>query len=197
MAAEIALRDTIILTQIRDMLGHLVFDSFVISCGTCRESLHEMGCEEIFGCEIADVTKFVMDNFQLDLKGKIDETALYHTPCHDSFDGDGRAFANRLFRDVTSVPNCCSEAGTLAISRPDISYAMLERKRESLTSALPRQTSTVVATNCPSCISGLGRNKDLGIEPRHMATILAEAIGGLSWQQECLRLVKKAEKVTY
>jgi len=197
MNADISLRDTIILTQIRDMLGYLVFDSFVISCGTCRESLHEMGCEEIFGCEIADVSKFVMENFKLELREKLDETALYHTPCHDSFDGDGRQLTARLFKQVTSVPNCCSEAGTLAISRPDISYAMLERKRESLAAAKPDQHSTVVATNCPSCISGLGRNKELGFEPRHMATLLAEAVGGPAWQHEFSRLVKGAEKVTY
>ena len=197
MAADIALRDTIILTQIRDMLGHLVFDGFVISCGTCREALHEMGCEEIFGCDIIDVSRFVMDRCNLDLKEKIDETVLYHTPCHDSFDGEGRALTGRLFTKVTPVPNCCSEAGTLAISRPDISFAMLTRKRDSIQAALPDQQSTVMATNCPSCMSGLGRNRDLGIVPRHMAVILAEACGGFSWRQEFSRLAKGAEKVTY
>jgi Fe-S oxidoreductase len=74
---------------------------------------------------------------------------------------------------------------------------MLARKRDSIEAALPDQQSTVIATNCPSCISGLGRNRDLGIVPRHMAVILAEACGGSSWRQEFSRLANGAEKVTY
>ena len=33
------------------------------------------------------------------------------------------------FGGVEAVPHCCSEAGTLALSRPDITDAMLDRKR--------------------------------------------------------------------
>ncbi len=132
MAGQIALRDTIILSQIREMLGHLAFDGFLISCGTCRESLHEMGCAEIFDCPLGDVSQFVLENSHHHSGAKRQEKVLYHTPCHDSFDGEGAGLLGRLFTTVQSVPNCCSEAGTLAISRPDIGYAMLKRKREAI-----------------------------------------------------------------
>ena len=42
------------------------------------------------------------------------------------------------FGKVQAVPHCCSEAGTLALSRPDITDAMLHRKRGALAEALAR-----------------------------------------------------------
>lgn len=197
MAARIVLRDTIVLSQIKEMLGHLVFDGFLISCGTCRESLQEMGCAEIFECGIMDISQFVMENSQMDYGDRRTEQLLYHTPCHDSFHGEGSALLGQLYSNVQSVPNCCSEAGTLAISRPDISYAMLQRKRESIAEIRRSNRTTVIATNCPSCISGLGRNEELNVVPKHMAVLLAEAIGGLQWQSEFISLVATAEKVTF
>ena len=55
----------------------------------------------------------------------------------------------------------------------------------------------IMATNCPSCISGLGRNRDMHIEPKHMAVLLAEMLGGLEWDKEFAGLVEEAEKVTF
>ena len=103
----------------------------------------------------------------------------------------------RLYAKVKSVPNCCSEAGTLAISRPDISYAMLKRKRESIENTETGENTITMATNCPSCLSGLGRNKDLEIVPRHMSVLLAEKLGGQDWEKEFAVLVAAAEKVTF
>jgi FAD/FMN-containing dehydrogenase/Fe-S oxidoreductase len=197
MAGVITLRDTIILSQIREMLGHMVFDAFLVSCGTCREALHEMGCGEIFDCNIVDVSQFVLENANGKFLQRRPDTVLYHTPCHDSFDGAGPSLLGRLHTDVKSVPNCCSEAGTLAISRPDIAYAMLERKRESMAKGMAGNSATVIATNCPSCLSGLGRNREMGITPQHMAVLLAEIQGGKNWMSEFAQLVAGAEKVTF
>ncbi|MFH0781877.1 MAG: DUF3683 domain-containing protein [Pseudomonadota bacterium] len=197
MAAIIGLRDTIILTQIRDMLGHLVFDAFLISCGTCREALHEMGVSEIFGCAMTDISQFVMENANGRFVNRRPEAILYHTPCHDSFDGNGPQLLGRLFTNVKSVANCCSEAGTLAVSRPDIAHAMLERKRESLAKAQIGCDAAIIATNCPSCLSGLGRNREMGITPKHMTVVLAETLGGQNWMSDFTRLVAGAEKVTF
>ena len=131
MAGQISLRDTIILSQIREMLGHLSFDAFLISCGTCRESLHEMGCAEIFECRIDDVSQFVLENALANTWPK--EWNRYSTIPRVMTPLTVRVpLLGDFIQTVTSVANCCSEAGTLAISRPDISYAMLERKRESI-----------------------------------------------------------------
>ena len=197
MAAISALRDTIILSQIREMLGHIAFDGFVVSCGTCREALHEMGCDEIFDCPIVDAAQFVLDHTPLPSGEKRRETVLYHTPCHDSLDGMGKALLGRLFTAVTAVPDCCSEAGTLAVSRPDIADAMRRRKRHSLEKAMLGEEATTVATNCPSCLSGLGRNRDLGIVPQHLAVLLARHLGGEEWRSEFASLAARGERVTF
>ena len=178
------------------MLGHLVFDNFLVSCGTCREALREIGCDEIFGCAIVDVAQFVMDNASAVRPPPSGHGAVPHPL--PRFPRRGRSGSSRpAVQEVKSVANCCSEAGTLAISRPDIAHAMLERKRESLTKAQAGNNATIIATNCPSCLSGLGRNREMGLTPRHMAVVLAETLGGQDWMNEFARLVGGAEKVTF
>jgi FAD/FMN-containing dehydrogenase/Fe-S oxidoreductase len=197
MAGVITLRDSIILTQIREMLGHLVFDALLISCGTCREALLDMGCGEIFGCGIQDISRFILDNASDRFIAKHPEPLLYHRPCHDSLDGSAPQLLARLCGDVHSIPDCCSEAGTLAMSRPDISHAMLERKRESLGTVMAGKNAGVIATNCPSCLSGLGRNREMSVVPKHIAVVLAEILGGNDWLSEFSLLAAQAEKVTF
>jgi D-lactate dehydrogenase (cytochrome) len=41
----------------------------------------------------------------------------------------------------------------------------------------------VILTNCPSCVQGLGRNLDLGIEPQHIVVALAEKRSGSGWME--------------
>ncbi|SDP55016.1 DUF3683 domain-containing protein [Desulforhopalus singaporensis] len=197
MAADISLRDTIILSQIRDMLGYIVFDGLLVSCGTCRESLLDIGGDEIFDCKIEDISAFVLENTNWQYQDKADQRILYHAPCHDSFDGNGSVLLKRFYHNVEVVPNCCSEAGTMAISRPDISHAMRNRKRESISNAKGENEKLVIATNCPSCLSGLGRNPDMHVEPKHMTVLLAESISGKNWKKEVAEMVKKSEKVTF
>jgi FAD/FMN-containing dehydrogenase/Fe-S oxidoreductase len=196
-AAEIALRDTIILSQIKDMLGHLKFNAFIISCGTCREALHDIGCADIFGCPITDISRFILDSSVLEFGMKSRQELLYHTPCHDSFDGEGVQLLHQVATDIKALPNCCSEAGTLAISRPDISHAMLLRKRETIAQVKTNTDRTIIATNCPSCISGLSRNRQSGIEPIHIAVLLAEKLGGENWKADFQEMMTTAEKVTF
>ena len=198
MHSDVTLRDTIILSQIREMLGYMVFDAFLVSCGTCREALHELGAGNIFDCALHDVSGYVLEHNPSAAAGKKEGVLLYHAPCHDSLDGQGPSLLRRMAAEVKPVANCCSEAGTLAISRPDISYAMLQRTRDSLVQAREGLVGeSTVVTNCPSCISGLGRNRQLGIAPRHLAVVLAESLGGDDWRQSLAGMLAKTEKVTF
>ena len=198
MHAEINLRDGIVLSQIRDMLGYLVFDAFVVSCGTCRESLNEMGVENIFDCPIKDVSGYVLEKGAAMPQAKIPGEIFYHPPCHDSLENHGPAILARLYEKVTKVPNCCSESGTMALSRPDITDKMLRRKGDSLRLAGAKRTETKpMITNCPSCLTGLGRNAELGIRPRHLATTLAEILGGPDWRHELGDLLQPFEKINF
>ncbi|MBM9519072.1 DUF3683 domain-containing protein [Desulforhopalus vacuolatus] len=203
MAEEVALRNSIILTQIRDMLGHIEFASVLVSCGTCREALNELGIQSIFECALADISAYVLEN-GWNFTDKEQRTILYHTPCHDSFKGEAMPFLKRIYNDVQPVANCCSEAGTLALSRPDIASAMRLRKREQFEIELEKLEETgqreevmIVATNCPSCITGLGRNRDVGVNPQHIAVLLAEKIGGENWREEMKKMAATGECVIF
>lgn len=200
---QLTLKDTIIFSQIREMLRYLSFDACVISCGTCRETLIEMDSSKIFDCPVTDVSQFALENglqvsaWNSPVIGP--RATLYHAPCHDSLNGRATALLNQhAGYTLESVPHCCSEAGTLSLSRPDISSAMRLRKADAIHEAVRRkQKETILLTNCPGCLQGLGRNAALGIEPRHMAVELAIKTGGEKWEEELCNLLDKTELVTF
>ena len=195
LAGRIELRDTVLLSQIRQMMSHLTFDACVVSCGTCRESLGHLGAREIFGCETLDVTTFARSRgLQVAGGGEV----LYHTPCHDSLAGSGLKLLRSCGWSATAVPHCCSEAGTLALSRPDIADAMRERKLAALQAATGGTTGLPILTNCPSCLQGLGRNvPGAGIRPRHLAVECAVRAGGAGWMDGLTSLFPRIEAVAY
>ena len=210
---RMALRDTIIFSQIREMFSYLAFDAVIVTCGTCREALTAMEAAKIFAAPVQDVARFALDR-GLSLAPRDGGTRyLYHAPCHDSLDGQAAEVVARLVGiRAESVPHCCSETGTLALSRPDITNAMLHRKREALKEALGQHPaghpgarsnwarahgSTVLLTNCPSCIQGLGRNASLGAAPRHLAVELALAISGQDWREVFRARAARAQAISY
>jgi FAD/FMN-containing dehydrogenase/Fe-S oxidoreductase len=182
MHSRMVLRDTILFSQIRDMFAHLTFDGCVVTCGTCRDGLERMEAGRLFGGRIVDVAAYAMER-GLRLEGS--EDYAYHAPCHDSLDGKVSQVLGKVggFGRLKPVPHCCSEAGTLSLSRPDITDAMLHRKREAMRKCLADGSgSAIVLTNCPSCVQGLGRNRSLGIEAQHLAVALAEKASGPHWR---------------
>jgi FAD/FMN-containing dehydrogenase/Fe-S oxidoreductase len=189
------LQDTILFSQIRDMLAYLDFDACVISCGTCREGLMHTDTAQLFG-RVVDISAYLLER---GLRANGDGNFLYHAPCHDSLDGKAEKLLANFggFGDVSAVPHCCSEAGTLALSRPDISGDMLHRKRESLREAIGRGEAATVLTNCPSCLQGLGRSRDLGVRPQHIVVALAEKISGADWKLEFAAQAARAINVAF
>jgi FAD/FMN-containing dehydrogenase/Fe-S oxidoreductase len=194
-AGRIELRDTVLLSQVRRMMSHLAFDACVVSCGTCLESLGLLGAPDVFGCGLQDVSAFALARGVAAAGGG---DCLYHAPCHDSLGGAGLRLLKGCGRAAAGVPHCCSEAGTLALSRPDIADAMRERKLEALREAAGGRTGIPVLTNCPSCLQGLGRNaKAAGVRPRHLAVELAERAGGAGWAKELPSLFPRIEAVSF
>ena len=188
--SRLVLRDSILFSQIREMFGHLAFDACVVTCGTCLEALAAMGADALFGGRLVDLAAYALER-GLRLAGDGAPCTLYHAPCHDSLAGKAEQMLGRLggFGPVVAVPHCCSEAGTLALSRPDITDAMLHRKRQALAETLAEtrgesqrgsQRGAEVLTNCPSCLQGLGRNRPL-VRARHLAEVLAERVSGPDW----------------
>ena len=194
--SKIVLRNTVILTQIREMLAYLDFDACVVSCGTCMEALGGMDTKGLFGGNIVDVAGFALRH-GLKLDGS--ESCMYHAPCHDSLDGKALEKLAELggFGNVTAVDHCCSEAGTLALSRPDITGSMLQRKRAAISEKKEETGESVILTNCPSCVQGLGRNRNLEVEPRHIAVAVAEKISGSAWKNHFKEQALKATAVRF
>jgi len=191
---RMVLRNSINFSQIRGMLAHLDIDACVVSCGTCMEGLEAMDVRKLFGGRVLDVAAYVAQRGL-----RVDNRAhhLYHTPCHDSLGGKAPAVLKELgaIGRLETVPHCCSEAGTLALSRPDITDAMLHRKREALRETLDGPAT--ILTNCPSCLQGLGRNAAMGLTTRHIAVLLAESHSGPAWQDRFRAQASQAVAFTF
>ncbi|MBA4367938.1 MAG: hypothetical protein C0403_09915, partial [Desulfobacterium sp.] len=72
------------------------------------------------------------------------------------------------------------------------------RKEGSILSVIENpDQKTVILTNCPSCIQGLGRHSGHHIHPRHIAHELALQVGGEKWENELRILSKKAEVIQF
>lgn len=193
--SQISLRNSIILTQIREMMRYLEFAGALVSCGTCREALHELGAEEILGCRLADAAGFLLERRpEENWTGKY----LYHAPCHDSLEGQAVSLLGRAARvELETVPHCCSEAGTLALSRPELSDAMLRRKREALEASRRVNGLQTILTNCPSCLQGLGRLRPEGFSPRHILEEMVVNRAGEDWQRRLPEQWSRAEAVVF
>jgi FAD/FMN-containing dehydrogenase/Fe-S oxidoreductase len=192
--SSMVLRDSILFNQIREMFANLDFDACIVTCGTCREGLAGMNTQNLFQ-RIVDATAYMNERgLRFEGEGKY----LYHAPCHDSLDGKAPAVLAKLggFGAVTAVAHCCSEAGTLSLSRPDITDSMLHRKREEFAKVLDGETRTVL-TNCPSCLQGLGRNREMGITPTHIVVALAEKHSGAEWKKKFLLQAARASTVSF
>ena len=187
------IRNTIIFNQMRSMLGYLDFDGCVVTCGTCRESLMRTDTAAIFDAPVVDVAGFTLAR---GLEVQLPEACVYHQPCHDSLDGRGEALLRQLApKGVATVPHCCSEAGTLAMSRPDIAAAMLARKRDALRSPRTEHRAHQLLTNCPACITGLGRQQLTA--PKHLTVALAEAIDRDNWRKIAVDRLADAEVIPF
>ncbi|MFZ5569055.1 MAG: DUF3683 domain-containing protein [Thermodesulfobacteriota bacterium] len=196
MEGRVVLRNTIILNQIRDMFGYLSFDACIVSCGTCREALKDQALESIYNAPLVDVAQFVLsEGLTFESRGEL----YYHRPCHDSLEGAALELLSRHGGGhIREIPHCCSEAGTLALSRPDIAAAMRTRKSRAMRLVLAsRRESVTLLTNCPSCLQGLGRHPQLRCVPRHIAEEIAGGIGGETWEKELHQTVKQAEVIAF
>src|SRR5262249_15113544 len=85
---------------------------------------------------------------------------------------------------------CCGEAGTLAMSRPDIATQVRYRKEqemragaEQLRAAGAREVK--VLTSCPSCLQGLKRyNEDAQLDADYIVVEIARHVLGANWMAD-------------
>jgi Fe-S oxidoreductase len=105
-----------------------------------------------------------------------------------------------LGKEVLLSDRCCAEAGTMAVTRPDISHQIRSRKQEELQQGIHQLTgedkaengNVKLLTSCPACQQGLSRySESTGLETDYIVVELANHLLGENWQQQFTDSVKQ------
>ncbi|MDX1697418.1 MAG: FAD-binding oxidoreductase, partial [Thiohalobacterales bacterium] len=175
--------------RVANTLNYMDINTVIVSCGTCMDQLMEYEFDRIFpGCRLLDIHEYLMEK-GISSEGDDDVQYLYHDPCHTpmkTHNPTGVA-ATLLGQDVKLSDRCCGEAGTLAVSRPDISTQVRFRKQEELQQGIQSlagadrdlASKVKILTSCPACQQGLSRYaNDTGVETDYIVVELANRLLG-------------------
>ncbi|HEX4794167.1 MAG TPA: (Fe-S)-binding protein [Humisphaera sp.] len=110
-------------------------------------------------------------------------TLTYHYICHLRGIGvkdEGVRFLKQIgnvdFRPMEKTDQCCGFGGTFAIKYPAISGAIVEDKMKCV-AATGAKTLICNDAGCTMNISGMCHRHGLAVQTRHIAELLAEAMG--------------------
>ncbi|MBI3188624.1 MAG: DUF3683 domain-containing protein [Gammaproteobacteria bacterium] len=205
---KITTANRVLFHRMANTLNYLDIKTVVVSCGTCMDQLLKYQFEQIFpGCRLLDIHEFMMEK-GVTMEGVKGVQYLYHEPCHTPMKQyDSIKVASTLTgTDVKLSDRCCGEAGTFAISRPDVAAQVKYRKQQELQKDIHQLTGNDKAikgnvkmlTSCPACQQGLMRyGEDTGMEVDYIVVELAKHKLGADWQQKFTTAVKNGgiEKV--
>ena len=192
----------VIFHRIADTAGYLNFDAVLVSCGTCYEMLEKYEIENIFNCDsLMDINEFIVKEKLYSHNNPVKHNLYYHEPCHTPLKQQGyeKVFKELFNKKPVSIPNCCGEAGTLALSRPDISNVLRKRKEQNI-SGLKIKPEFEILTTCPSCVMGLSKlNSNYKVTGKSLVVYNAEHFLGKDWQKKFIRSLKKngVEKILF
>ncbi len=184
--------------RVANTLNYLDIKTVIVSCGTCMDQLLKYEFEKIFpGCRLLDIHEYLMEK-GMKLDGVTGTKYLYHDPCHTPMKTHApMKVANTLMGGgVVLSDRCCGEAGTLAVTRPDISTQIRFRKEEEIrkgTATLRAGNEAVpvkILTSCPSCVQGLARySHDAGTETDYIVVEMAKHLLGDNWMKDYIDAV--------
>jgi len=191
--SQISTENRVLFHRVANTLNYLDIKTVIVSCGTCMDQLMKYEFEKIFpGCRLLDIHEYLMEK-GVKVENITGTQYLYHEPCHAPMkEYDAIEVAKSLTAsDVLLSDRCCGEAGTFAVSRPDISTQVRFRKEEELKKGLIKLTGEEKAVNqkvkmltsCPACVQGLSRYEgDTGLETDYIVVEIANNILGDNWQ---------------
>jgi len=157
------------------------------------DQLQQYRFEQIFpGCRLLDIHEYLMEK-GVSLDGVDGQRYLYHDPCHTPMKTYAplQVAEKLLNTDVRLSDRCCGEAGTMAVSRPDISTQIRFRKQQELQQGVRefgiegrvRNGEVKLLTSCPACQQGLSRYEgDTGLQTTYIVVELASQRLGRQWQ---------------
>ena len=193
---RISTDNQVLFHRVANTLNYMDIKTVVVSCGTCMDQLLKYQFEAIFpGCRLLDIHEYLMEK-GVKLDGVEGQHYLYHDPCHSPMKRHNpvKVAATLMGQEVPLSDRCCGEAGTFAVSRPDIATQVRFRKEEELFKGLAMQggAKTKVLTSCPACQQGLSRYRNTtGIEADYIVVELARRLHGEGWQQHFIEAVKQ------
>ena len=135
------------------------------------------------------------------LRDTVSVRYMYHDPCHTPMKTyNPLKVANDLLGGGVKLSDrCCGEAGTLAVTRPDISTQIRSRKQEEIirvAAEINQETASAenpkikLLTSCPSCLQGLSRyNDDTGIDADYIVVEMARHLLGSAWMEDYIASV--------
>ena len=192
---HISVKNQVLFHRVANTLNYMDIKTVIVSCGTCMDQLQKYQFEQIFpGCRLLDIHEYLMEK-GISLAANGDRKYLYHDPCHSPMKTYSPAQVTRTLmgQEVLLSERCCGEAGTFAVSRPDIATQVRFRKQEELLKNVRSVTGkekvedaqVKLLTACPACQQGLSRyEQDTGLETTYIVKELAEQLLGKNWQNE-------------
>jgi FAD/FMN-containing dehydrogenase/Fe-S oxidoreductase len=186
----ITMQNRVLFHRVANTLNYLDIRTVIVSCGTCLDQLEKYQFDKIFpGCRLLDIHEYLMER-GIKLDGLQGTQYLYHDPCHTPMKvHNGTKVASTLMgKAIPLSDRCCGEAGTLAVTRPDVSTQVRFRKQQEIEAGVEalkvsRGSTARILTSCPSCLQGLSRyREDVNIEAEYIVVELANNILGKDWQ---------------
>ncbi len=199
---QITTENRVLFHRVANTLNYLDIKTVIVSCGTCMDQLLKYEFEQIFpGCRLLDIHEYLMEK-GISLEGVEGVQYLYHDPCHSPMKeyNPVKVAAHLLGNEVMLSERCCGEAGTFAVSRPDIASQVRFRKQEELRKGIEtftgaeraRDGNVKMLTACPACVQGLSRYADdTGLETDYIVVELVKRQLGEDWQTQFIQQVRK------
>ena len=196
-AEKLITDNRVLFHRMANTLNYLDIKTVVVSCGTCYDQLAGYEFDKIFpGCRIIDIHEYLMEK-GVRLEGVTGTRYMYHDPCHTPMKlQDPLKTVNALLttadgQKVEKNERCCGEAGTLAVSRPDISTQIRFRKEEEMNKGAGKLRAdgftgdVKILTSCPACLQGLSRfDDDSGTTADYIVVEIARHLLGENWLPE-------------
>ena len=198
---RISTDNQVLFHRVANTLNYMDIKTVLVSCGTCMDQLLKYQFEAIFpGCRLLDIHEYLMEK-GVASDGTEGQQFLYHDPCHSPMKRHNpiKVASNLLGQEVMLSDRCCGEAGTMAVSRPDVSTQVRYRKEEELHKGIQKLTGhdkagdeVKILTSCPACQQGLARyQKSTELETDYIVVELARRLLGEKWQQEFIERARR------
>lgn len=200
-STAISTSNRVLFHRVANTLNYMDIKTVIVSCGTCMDQLLKYEFEKIFpGCRLLDIHEYLMEK-GVKMEGVDGVQYLYHEPCHTPMKTykSTNVAASLLGQQVTLNDRCCGEAGSFAVSRPDIATQVRFRKEEEITKGIKELTgqdkavkgNVKMLTSCPACQQGLSRySEDTGIETDYIVVEVAKHVLGDKWHTQFIDNVK-------